>query len=49
MKVYFFLVCQPTGYADVAEILAASPAEAVRAVVARFPNCRFNIINVTTL
>jgi hypothetical protein len=47
MNLYVFLVCKPDGLADFSDIIANSSAEAVRALVAKHPNCRFSIINVT--
>jgi len=46
VKRFIFLVCQPSGSAVLADISASSPAEAVRLVVAGYPNCRFNIVNI---
>ncbi len=48
MKTYIFCVCLPSGVAEFADIVAASSAEAVRLLVARFPGCRANIINVVS-
>jgi len=46
MKTYIFCVCLPSGAAEFADIVAACSADAVRQLVARFPGCRANIINV---
>jgi hypothetical protein len=46
MKTYVFCVCLSNGLAEFADIIASSPSEAVRALVARFPNCRANIVSI---
>lgn len=46
MKTFTFCVCLPSGAAEFADIVAANPADAVRALVARFPKCRANIVNI---
>ena len=46
MKTYTFLVCLPTGLSEFSDIVAASPADAVRALVAKFGKVRANIINI---
>ena len=45
-KTFVFLVCRPNGTAEFADVSALNPANAVRKVVARFPSCRFNIVNI---
>jgi predicted nucleic-acid-binding Zn-ribbon protein len=46
MKTYTFLVCRACGASEFADIAAASSAEAVRALVRKYPGCRANIINI---
>lgn len=46
MKTYVFLACLPYGVAEFANIVAASPAEAIRALHAKYGVIRANIINV---
>ncbi len=46
MKTFVFLVCLPSGAAEFADIVAGSPADAVRSLVAKFGKVRANIINI---
>ena len=46
MKTYTFLVCFVSGLAEYADIKADSPAEAVRALVAKYGKVRANIVNI---
>lgn len=48
MKLFIFLACAKDGTASFVDVLAETPADAVRALVAMHPGKRFNIVNITT-